>query len=134
MDINQFADPKFYQSLIAAAVLTSIVTQAVKVTFRRWKGDEWRWRDPALYVIVYVVALVILFAGRRINAIGLTVSEGWLIIVQAIIVGALAIGGFKTVQEIWQRVGGNRAGGDIITVGNVNHGNVAVGDDAEVDR
>ena len=134
MDINQFSDPAFYLSLLAAAVLTSLVIQAIKKGLGTWKGDNWKWRDPVLYIAVYIIALIILFAGRRINAIGLTVSEGWLIVLQGIIVGALAIGGFKTVKKVWDIVGGIRAGGDVITVGNVDHGNVAVGKDAEVDN
>lgn len=134
MDINDFSNPAFYLSLVAAALLTSLVVQFIKTVLHRWKGDAWNWRDPVLYVAAYAAALIILFAGRRINAIGLTVSEGWLIVLQALIVGALAIGGFKTLKEAWQFIGGIRAGGDVIQVGNVNHGNVAIGDDSEVEN
>ena len=141
MDINQFSDPAFYLSLVAAALLTSLVVQAIKKSLATWKGDGWKWRDPVLYVSAYAAALIILFGGRRINAIGLTVSEGWLIGLQALIVGALAIGGFKTLKEAWQFVGGLRSsvtvGGDNITIDTIaDSDGLVIGDDsnAEVDK
>ena len=152
MDVEILQSAATYLQIGIAGVITAIVVEALKHGLIRWKGESWKWRSPLVIILAYITAVLVLFAGRQANMLDVSASTWYLILLQAVFVGAFATGGYEWVTKISRlAVDGFQAirtvtnidtqvnaetitEGDNINVGDMNDvANIAIGDEAHSD-
>lgn len=101
MDIEVFQQASTFLTFGVAALVTATVVEFFKLLINRWQGDEWKWKDPLVILSAFLTAIAVSYAARRANLLPVTEAIWWLIVLQSIILGALATGGYEWLSKMW---------------------------------
>lgn len=139
MDINLLQQAGTYLQIGIAAIATAIIVEGIKLVIVKVKGEDWQYQDVVTILSAYIIAVIVLFAARRANLVIVSEAVWWLILLQAVFVGAFASGGYEWVSKISGFTigavkafrGGDTVGGDKVEVDHIEAESVAVGRESE---
>jgi CHASE2 domain-containing sensor protein len=128
-------DPQLFVTVAGIALVVAILVQVLKRWLTRRK-EAW-WYDAAVITTAFGFAFLASLAGWYTNRELIDGPVVVFLVLQAVIIGALASGGYEWVSSLWGFVGGaveaiqTARAGDSIQVGDVEDSVVAIGRDAE---